>query len=75
VSGVTVFVCGRPPRPKCSSHDCGRKSEARCQYPIREKRPGGATSECLREICRGCVVVIDSKTYCAAHGRAMKASK
>jgi hypothetical protein len=69
---VSFFACGRPKRAKCSSHDCSRYSEAKCQYPIREKRIGGTTTDCLREVCRGCVVVIDSKTYCAAHGRALK---
>ncbi len=71
----TVFECGRLERPKCSSHDCSRHSEAKCQYLIREKRVGGETRECLREVCRGCVVEIDGKTYCAAHGRALKGSK
>lgn len=69
MSGFSVFVCGRPARPKCSSHDCGRTSAAKCQYPVTRD---GKRAECLLDVCRGCVVVVNEKTFCAAHGRAMK---
>jgi hypothetical protein len=69
VTGFSVFVCGRRERPTCSSHDCGRTSEAKCQHRVKRD---GETAQCLRDVCRGCVVVVDAKTYCAAHGRVMK---
>lgn len=70
-AGLSYFSCGRRQREKCSSHDCTRPSEARCQHPVKVK---GETTECLRHVCRGCVVVVDGKTFCAAHGRAAKAA-
>ena len=61
----TVFTCGVK-RASCSSHDCSRPSAAKCQHPV--KRDGEQT-ECLRAVCLGCVVAVEGKTYCAAHGR------